>query len=57
MTKADENTAWRAKVHQLLGDGWGVEDISIMLSCDVDHVRREVQILRDSGRLERVVRP
>lgn len=40
------------RVHGYLRDGYGVEDIAIMLGCDVAHVRAEVEILRAEGRLE-----
>lgn len=40
------------RVHSYLRDSYGVEDIAIMLGCNVDHVRAEVEILRAEGRLE-----
>lgn len=49
------NHAWKVKVHRLLRQGYGVEDIADKLTCDVSHVRLEVQILREEGRLIEVL--
>ena len=53
---AQQNTAWMVKVRTLLGTGLGVEDIAVMLKCDAEDVRREVQIYRDEGRIKQIVR-
>lgn len=42
------------RVMAYLRDGYGVEDIAIMLGCNVAHVRAEVEILRDEGNLARL---
>ena len=52
MTKSYQNSQWIHRVRTLLKDGWGVEDIGLMLKCSVDDVRLEVSILRESGELE-----
>lgn len=51
------NSKWQGDVARLLGEGFGVDDIAIRLKCDADDVRREVQILRQEGRLAEIVRP
>jgi len=51
MAKADENTAWSRSVKALLKQGYGVEDVAVFLNCDAQHVRNEVSIYRDEGRL------
>lgn len=45
---------WTA-CHDLLRAGFGVEDIAARLDCTTEKVRREVQKLRDSGRLMAVL--
>ena len=52
----DQNTAWIAQVRTLLGQGYGVEDISLKLECSVADVRREVEIYRLEGRIKEIVR-
>lgn len=52
----DQNTGWMVKVRTLLGQGFGVEDISIRLNCSVADVRREVEIYRQEGRIREIVR-
>lgn len=51
---AQQNVAWQAAVRRLLKMGYGVEDIAIKVSCDVQHVRDEVRILRADGELDRM---
>ena len=48
------NDAWQTAVRGLLKQGYGVENIAIKLKCDVQDVRREVAILRDSGEIARM---
>ena len=54
MTQAHRNEGWQAKVRNRLRDGYGVEDIAVMLGCDVGDVRKEVEILRNEGRLRKL---
>ncbi len=49
--QAARNSLWIVKVRICLQDGYGVEDISLMLNCSVEDVRREVEILRESNLL------
>lgn len=51
---AQQNVAWQTAVRRLLKMGYGVEDISLKVSCDVQHVRDEVAILRADGELDRM---
>ena len=51
---AHANDAWQTVVRRLLKEGYGVEDIAIKAKCDVQDVRREVQILREGGDLARM---
>lgn len=51
-----QNTTWMVQVRTLLGQGYGVEDISLKLECSVADVRREVEIYRQEGRLKEIVR-
>lgn len=51
---AQQNVAWQTAVRRLLKMGYGVEDISLKVSCDVQHVRNEVHILRADGELDRM---
>lgn len=51
-----QNTTWMVQVRTLLGQGYGVEDISLKLECSVADVRREVEIYRLEGRLKEIVR-
>lgn len=53
--QADANTRWQTKVRDLLKEGLGSEDIAVKLKCDVSAVRREIQILRESGELKKIV--
>lgn len=48
--------AWRDQAKELLREGYGVEDISVRLSVDVNDVRQFVDALRASGRLREVVK-
>ena len=52
-----ENSAWQGHVARLLAEGYGAEDIAIRLGCAADDVRREMEILRQEGRLRDIVRP
>ncbi len=52
-----QNTTWQTAVRSLLGEGYGAEDIAIRLGCAADDVRREMEILRQEGRLRDIVRP
>ena len=45
---------WHCRVSALLRHGYGTEDIAIKLGCDVEHVRLEVDILREQGRLAEI---
>lgn len=54
MTQADSNTAWQMRVHTLMGQGLGVEDIAASLACRVDDVRREAEILQCQGKLDEI---
>lgn len=53
---AHRNSAWIVSVRELLGQGFGVEDISLKLECSVEDVRREVEIYRQEGRIKEIVR-
>lgn len=55
MAKADKNTAWSREVKRLMRKGYGVEDVAVILKCDLQYVRDEVQILREEGRIEEIV--
>lgn len=52
---AIRNDVWQGDVHALLRQGYGAEDIAIKLNCRADDVRREVQILRETHQLARVL--
>lgn len=41
-------------VRAYLLDGWGVEDIAVLRGYDVDAVRLEVRILKESGELAKM---
>ena len=49
---ADDFNDWQLKVHRLLGQGFGVEDIAIKLECDLARVRDEIKSLRRKGKLK-----
>lgn len=53
---AHRNSAWIERVRDLLGQGYGVEDIAFQLKCAADDVRREVEIYRQEGRIKEIVR-
>lgn len=53
---AHANTAWMVQVRELLGQGFGVEDIGLKLKCAASDVRREVEIYRQEGRIKKIVR-
>lgn len=46
---------WQRRVADLLREGFGVEDIAIRMKCSTADVRREVEILRNEGRLRDVL--
>jgi DNA-binding NarL/FixJ family response regulator len=46
---ARSNSTWQGRVHALLRQGFGVEDIAVRLRLDVNSVRLEVAILREEG--------
>ncbi len=46
---------WNESVHDLLRQGFGVEDIAIRIGCTAERVRREVNNLRQTGRLRDVL--
>lgn len=41
-----------AKVHAMLRDGFGAEDIAVKMNMPAQTIRNEVEILRGEGRLE-----
>lgn len=49
---ARQNSEWIGRMKTLLREGWGVEDIAIKTKTKLEHVQREVRILRASGELE-----
>lgn len=53
---AHRNSAWIVQVRELLGQGYGVEDIAVQMECSADDVRREVEIYRQEGRIKEIVR-
>lgn len=55
VSKAERrNSAWQGRVKSLTAQGWGSEDIANRLGCDLQDVRREIQILRESGELKKM---
>lgn len=55
------NDTWQGAVHNLMREGYGVEDIDVRLRADGFHctlaaVRAEAQILREEGRLDALYR-
>jgi len=54
MPTAEQNTQWICRVREALAEGLGVEDIALRLSCAVEDVRREVEILRETDNLGRL---
>jgi hypothetical protein len=46
---AQANTMWICRVREALREGYGVEDIAVRERCNVEDVRREVEILRAEG--------
>jgi DNA-binding NarL/FixJ family response regulator len=52
---ADDFSNWQLKVHRLLGQGFGVEDIAIELGMDAKYIRHEIQELRQKGNLMMVI--
>ena len=55
MDPALQNDIWMRKVWALISEGFGTEDIAVKLKCDIESVRREVAILRESGHLKYVL--
>jgi len=53
MTRKSQHT-FSEHVRSYLLDGWGVEDIAVLRGYDLDSVRLEVRILRESGELGRM---
>jgi hypothetical protein len=53
---SQQNSMWIYRVRKLLKLGFGVEDIALREKCDVECVRAEVAILRESGELSRIYR-
>lgn len=51
MKPETQNDAWQQRVRFHLSQGLGVEDIALKLRADVESVRREVDILRETGAL------
>lgn len=54
MTAAHLNSMWIGAVREALRLGFGVEDIAVQLGCNVESVRLEVSILRQSGELKKI---
>ncbi|TNE62194.1 MAG: hypothetical protein EP341_00335 [Sphingomonadales bacterium] len=54
MASAHRNTLWQARVRDLLRQGWGVEDMVNRWGFDETDLRREIEILRESGELEKL---
>jgi predicted transcriptional regulator len=52
-----EKHQWIGAVHNLLKQGYGVEDIAIMVKADVRDVRNEVKTLRSLGVLANMFQP
>lgn len=46
-----ENSAWIGRVHALMREGCGYDDIAVKLRCDPALIRREAVILRAEERL------
>lgn len=55
-SRAQQNTVWQTKVRRLLSEGLGVEDMIAQYEMNGADVRREVQILRESGELSQIYR-
>ena len=51
---AQSNTMWQKSVRDLFAEGLGSRDIAVKLKCDVLDVRRELWILRESGKLPKI---
>lgn len=54
MSSAAKNSLWIVTVRQLLGAGFGVEDIALKTGSDPEDVRDQVTILRESRELSRI---
>ena len=46
---------WRQAVAELLGQGFGVEDIALRLKIGASEIRDEISRLRESGKLRAVL--
>lgn len=42
---------WMNKIRTLLAEGYGVEDIGVIVGCHPDSVRKRVREFRESGEL------
>jgi len=47
---------WQSKVRGLLQEGWGSQDIAVMLNVDVEAVSMMIRIMRQNGILEQIYR-
>ena len=47
---------WHRRVHALMREGLGVEDIAVEIGCPVRFVRTEADILRATGALDELYR-
>lgn len=54
--RAQSNSIWQSIVRQDLRDGWGAEDIAVRRAYDLEAVRSEIAILRESGELQKILR-
>lgn len=52
---ARANSAWMGRVHSLLRDGFGYDDIALKMGCDASLIRDEGRILREEGSLDALV--
>ena len=50
------NTAWQARVRQMMEQGAGYDDIAVKLGCDPALIRAEAEIYRQEGRLDEIYR-
>lgn len=53
---ADNYSDWQLKVHRLLGEGFGTENIAIDMPTDINMVRHEVRRLRKCKMLVMVLK-
>ncbi|MGC1494196.1 MAG: hypothetical protein WA790_00195 [Sulfitobacter sp.] len=52
MAKRKDN--WQSQVRCILHEGYGVEDIAVMLEVEADSVREMVKIMRRNGVLDTI---